>query len=78
MQGRWTTFEIGCLHDNAGDGAERIAQALGRSVRSVECCAILWNAGDALGAPRPLSRRCPHAPDGAGLAARSSPRKEPR
>lgn len=33
---RWTTREIRYLEDHAEDGAKAIAEALGRSVRSVE------------------------------------------
>lgn len=33
---KWTTREIKYLEEHAGDGAEAIAKALGRSVRSVD------------------------------------------
>lgn len=37
MSGKpWTVGEIGYLEDHAGDGAEAIAEALGRSVASVQ------------------------------------------
>lgn len=39
QQRQWTTREVQYLHENANEGAESIAKALNRSVRSVECCA---------------------------------------
>lgn len=33
---RWTTREIGYLEEHAGEGAEAVAEALGRTVQSVK------------------------------------------
>jgi len=42
MSRRWTTREVSYLAAHATEGAEAIAAHLGRSVKSVKCCAARY------------------------------------